>query len=180
MSCWMSSSRLQTTFTGPSTCCAIRTARSRAVDSRRRPNPPPRRWLWMAPAPAFGSPVMSATTAWDRPAPGCRPRCRSRPCADGRCSSSAPSSRGPGTASDRCLDSAQRRRCAAAASPSWRATAPGCFDWRRRAAGRCRRVENSRSGRRPTDGSGCSEPLLGGPGVERDDGDRIVEPDDLA
>ena len=32
MSCWMSSSRLQTTFTGPSTCCAILTASSGAVD----------------------------------------------------------------------------------------------------------------------------------------------------
>ena len=32
MSCWMSSSRLQTTFTGPSTCCAISTAQNGAVD----------------------------------------------------------------------------------------------------------------------------------------------------
>ena len=65
MSCWMSSSRLQTTFTGPSTCCATLTARAVPSTSSRRPKPPPKRWLWTLTA-SFGSPVMSATTAWVR------------------------------------------------------------------------------------------------------------------
>src|SRR6266566_2193108 len=41
----MSSSRVQTTFTGPETCIAIRTARRTKSTSSRRPKPPPRRWL---------------------------------------------------------------------------------------------------------------------------------------
>ena len=46
MSCWMSSSRVQTTLTGPSTCLAISTARTTPSTSSRRPKPPPIRWLW--------------------------------------------------------------------------------------------------------------------------------------
>src|SRR5437879_13143410 len=42
MSCWISSSRVQTTFTGPSTCMAIWTARVTPSISSRRPKPPPR------------------------------------------------------------------------------------------------------------------------------------------
>src|SRR4029453_6847074 len=45
MSCWISSSRVHTTFTGPSTCCAISTARVTPSASSRRPQPPPIRWL---------------------------------------------------------------------------------------------------------------------------------------
>ena len=63
MSCWMSSSRLQTTFTGPSTCCAILTASTVPSTSSRRPKPPPSRWLWILTA-SFGRPVTSATVAW--------------------------------------------------------------------------------------------------------------------
>src|SRR4030081_1382839 len=40
MSCWISSSRVQTTFTGPSTCMAIWTARGTPSISSRRPPPP--------------------------------------------------------------------------------------------------------------------------------------------
>src|SRR2546430_678897 len=42
----MSSSRVQTTFTGPSTSFAMRTALVSKSTSSRRPNPPPSRWLW--------------------------------------------------------------------------------------------------------------------------------------
>ena len=45
MSCWMSSSRVHTTFTGPSTCFAMRTAATTMSASSLRPNPPPSRWL---------------------------------------------------------------------------------------------------------------------------------------
>src|SRR6202035_2267072 len=40
MSCCISSSRVQTTLTGPSTCCAIWTARVTPSISSRRPKPP--------------------------------------------------------------------------------------------------------------------------------------------
>ena len=45
MSCWMSSSRDHTIFTGPSTCLAICTAAPMKSTSSRRPNPPPSMWL---------------------------------------------------------------------------------------------------------------------------------------
>ena len=66
MSCWMSSSRVQITWTGPRTCCAICTARTVPSYSRRRPNPPPSRWLWMRTCSRF-SPVSFMTAACVRP-----------------------------------------------------------------------------------------------------------------
>ncbi len=46
MSCWMSSSRVHTTLTGPSTCLAMRTAATTMSGSSLRPKPPPSRCLW--------------------------------------------------------------------------------------------------------------------------------------
>ena len=63
MSCWMSSSRVQTTFTGPSTCCATLTAWATPSTSSRRPKPPPSRWLWTCTF-SFGRPVISAAMPW--------------------------------------------------------------------------------------------------------------------
>ena len=46
MSCWMSSSRVQITFTGPSTFWAMRTDFTTMSVSSLRPKPPPSIWLW--------------------------------------------------------------------------------------------------------------------------------------
>ncbi len=63
----MSSSRLQTTCTGPSTCCATRVAMMMPSRSRRRPNPPPSRWLWTTTL-STGRPVTCAAAWRARPA----------------------------------------------------------------------------------------------------------------
>ena len=126
MSCWMSSSRVQTTLTGPSTCLAISTARIDAVDSpaagrsRRRSDGCARR-----PCPAAGRRPSRPPPGRAR-APGCRPRSRSHPCGHEPCSSSAPSSRARGTAPGRSLrpwsprpaSPCRHRRCSARPRPA--------------------------------------------------------------
>ena len=65
MSCWMSSSRVHTTFTGPSTCWAMRTALAAMSGSSRRPKPPPSRWLCTVTL-SSGSPTTFAAVACTR------------------------------------------------------------------------------------------------------------------
>ena len=108
MSCWMSSSRLQTTLTGPSTCCAILDGEHGAVDVE-----PPAE---AAAQQMVVDPdrVLRQAGELRRPCAcvrvgACVPTQMSQPSLRDlrRCSSSAPSPHGRGTASDRW------RRCAA-------------------------------------------------------------------
>src|SRR5258708_7608301 len=67
----MSSSRVHTTFTGPSTCCPMRTACVTQSYSSRRPNPPPSRWLCTTTF-SSGWPATPAAVPWPR-GRGCEP-----------------------------------------------------------------------------------------------------------
>src|SRR6266571_1099851 len=126
MSCWMSSSRVHTTFTGPATCFAIRTAWMMKSTSSRRPKPPPSRWLWTRTL-LFGSPVSFAAAVWAKVGT-CVPTQMSQP--SGRTwtvqfagSSVACARNGTSyTASTFCAAPAM----ALVTSPSLRATTPGC------------------------------------------------------
>ena len=85
MSCWMSLSRMQTTFTGLGTCLPISTARTMKSVSSRRPKPPPRGDC--GPSSFGGRPVtLRGHGPREGAAPACRPRCRSRPGERGPCS----------------------------------------------------------------------------------------------
>ena len=126
MSCWMSSSRVHTTLTGPSTCWAICDRAVHAVDLEPAAEAAAEQMVVHArPCRAAGRSTLAATRLGAGQRPGCRPRPRSRPCARARCSSSAPSWHAPGTAPG---SSPRpwwpRRPCALAVSPVSSATAP--------------------------------------------------------
>ena len=113
-------------------------------------------------------------------APGCRPRCRSHPCGDGRCSSSAPSPHGRGTAADRRRRAAAPRSASAfSASPSLRATTPGCFDASSSCADDVGAAHLRVRAVVPLDG-GRLKSLLGRAHMVGDHGHGLVDPDHLA
>ena len=180
MSCWMSSSRVHTTFTGPSTCLAIWTARTDAVGLQ-------------PPAEAAADQMIVDDDLLERQAGGlCGHRLDARdrlgadpdfaahPCGHAPCSSSAPSWRARGTEPGRSprpwwrrLPSPCRRhRCSA--RPRLSQASPA----RVRAA----TVVRGELGMRtvvPFDLERL-QTFLGGAHVIGHDGDSIVEPHDLA
>ena len=130
----MSSSRVHTTLTGPSTCCAMRTAVTTMSGSSLRPKPPPIRWLWTMTL-STGSPAAFAASDCTR-----RDDLRAEPDLAGvgremnRGSSSAPSSRARETAARTAPRSCRLAR-PLAISPDGFGDRRRPFRWRR--ADRC-------------------------------------------
>ena len=101
MSCWMSSSRVQTTLTGPSTCLRDLDGASDAVDLEPAAEAAADQMIVHDDLLQRQAGGLRGRRPGRAPGPGCRPRSRSRPGGHEPCSSSAPSWRAPGTAPGR-------------------------------------------------------------------------------
>ena len=176
----MSSSRVHMTFTGLPTAFDVSTASVTKSASPRRPNPPPRYVVWIF--DLVGRQAAGARSPPDATpsVPASAPTRRSRPRAHPPCSSSAPSSRARGTAlRRRARTSRGAVFSAAAASPSLRATLPGCSRQRGVAASMISALFSVASGPSFHLTSSACDALRRRPVVVGDDGDAAADLHDV-